>query len=209
MPGARPQPARAWAGRWRWPPAPIAAGFLAFAPTDYIGVSQLGVIAGVGMLVALALNLTLLPALLALLRAAPPSHRAAPPAPLRRIDDFMLGHRRLRARPASWRRRRLRGACCRCCSFDFNPIHLRRPEGRVGRDPVRPDARPRPTPNTLEVVRPTSPPPQALGRAAGAGCPEVDSARTLADFVPADQAAKLAAIADAATLLDLDAQPDR
>ena len=36
----------------------IAAGFLAFAPTAYIGVSQLGVIAGVGMLIALALNLT-------------------------------------------------------------------------------------------------------------------------------------------------------
>ena len=48
----------------------IAAGFLAFAPTDYIGVSQLGVIAGVGMLVALALNLTLLPALIVLLAAA-------------------------------------------------------------------------------------------------------------------------------------------
>src|SRR6185312_6805690 len=45
----------------------IAAGFLAFAPTAYIGVSQLGIIAGVGMLVALALNLTLLPALICLL----------------------------------------------------------------------------------------------------------------------------------------------
>ena len=44
----------------------IAAGFLAFAPTAYIGVSQLGMIAGLGMLIALALSLTLLPALIAL-----------------------------------------------------------------------------------------------------------------------------------------------
>ena len=54
--------------------AAIAAGFLAFAPTDYFGVSQLGVIAGAGMIIALALNLTLLPALIAGLKP-PPARR--------------------------------------------------------------------------------------------------------------------------------------
>ena len=45
----------------------IGTGFLSFAPTAYHGVSQLGVIAGVGLFIALALNLTLLPALIALI----------------------------------------------------------------------------------------------------------------------------------------------
>lgn len=45
-----------------------AAGFLAFTPTNFIGVKQLGLIAGVGMMIALICTLTLLPALLSLLR---------------------------------------------------------------------------------------------------------------------------------------------
>ena len=46
-----------------------AAGFLSFAPTAYLGVRDLGLIAGAGMIIAFLLNLTLLPALLSLLRA--------------------------------------------------------------------------------------------------------------------------------------------
>ena len=46
----------------------IGIGFLAFAPTAYYGVSQLGMIAGLGLFAALALNLTLLPALITLAR---------------------------------------------------------------------------------------------------------------------------------------------
>ena len=45
-----------------------AAGFLAFVPTSFRGVAELGLIAGVGMLVALACTLTFLPAMLTLLR---------------------------------------------------------------------------------------------------------------------------------------------
>ena len=55
--------------------AATAVGFFSFVPTDYTGVSDLGLIAGVGMLLALALNLTLLPALLTILR--PQGERAA------------------------------------------------------------------------------------------------------------------------------------
>lgn len=46
----------------------IACGFLAFAPTAFIGVAELGTIAGVGMGFALLSTLTLLPALLQLCR---------------------------------------------------------------------------------------------------------------------------------------------
>ena len=50
--------------------AAIGAGFFAFLPTDYVGVAELGLIAGLGMVIAFALTVTLLPALLALLRPA-------------------------------------------------------------------------------------------------------------------------------------------
>lgn len=43
-----------------------AIGFYAFLPTDYRGVSELGLIAGTGMLLGLLANLTVLPALLTL-----------------------------------------------------------------------------------------------------------------------------------------------
>lgn len=39
-------------------------GFLAFIPTDFKGVSELGIISGAGMLIGLVISLTLLPALL-------------------------------------------------------------------------------------------------------------------------------------------------
>src|SRR5262249_15650897 len=67
--------------------------FFSFVPTNYTGVSELGEIAGVGMLLALALNLTLLPALLTILRPRGERRpvgfaRAAP------IDRFLVVHRR-------------------------------------------------------------------------------------------------------------------
>ena len=182
----------------------IAAGFLAFAPTAYIGVSQLGVIAGVGMLVALALNLTLLPALIVLL-SPQPSESGLPPAQVTRLDNVILANRRwvLGISIAA-------GAVCALLlpllRFDFNPIHLRDPGSEsiatyfdLLRDPNF-------TPDTLEVVRPNLAAAQALA-AKAVQLPQVSDARTLADFVPTDQAAKLAAIADAAQLLDLTLNP--
>src|SRR6185312_16978438 len=69
----------------------IAVGFLAFAPTAYYGVSQLGLIAGLGILASLALTLTLLPALIALTRA-PGAAERPPSMRLTRIDNFISGH---------------------------------------------------------------------------------------------------------------------
>ena len=44
-----------------------AGGFFAFAPTDYAGMSELGIIAGGGLAIAFIVNFTLLPALLSTL----------------------------------------------------------------------------------------------------------------------------------------------
>ncbi len=69
-----------------------AAGFLSFLPTVYKGVSELGLIAGVGMLIAFTTSITLLPALLSVLK--PPSepaqlgYKALAP-----VDRFLARHR--------------------------------------------------------------------------------------------------------------------
>src|SRR5262249_49070303 len=62
--GARVAAGRGVGGSIALAAAAIAAGFYAFLPTAYRGVSQLGLIAGTGMLIAFLLSITLLPALL-------------------------------------------------------------------------------------------------------------------------------------------------
>src|SRR6202021_4193021 len=69
-----------------------AAGFLSFLPPDYKGVSELGEIAGVGMLVAFLSSITVLPALLDLLN--PPGEKEPVGyAFLAPVDHFFETHR--------------------------------------------------------------------------------------------------------------------
>ena len=183
--------------------AAIGAGFLAFTPTAYYGVSQLGVIAGLGLLLALALNLTLLPALIALTR--PPGARVRAGARLTLIDNYVLAHRRLVVGS---------GAVAALVSalllpqvhFDFNPIHLRSSKVEsvstltdLMHDPDR-------SPNTLEVIRPSLAAADQLA-AIFRNDPTVHAAHTLSNFIPTEQPEKIALIADAANLVDLTLNP--
>ena len=70
-----PEPARALAetgrrvgGQILVASAATAAGFLAFVPTDFRGVAELGLIAGIGMLIAFFCTMTFLPAAISLFR---------------------------------------------------------------------------------------------------------------------------------------------
>ena len=103
-----------------------AAGFLSFLPTDYKGVSELGEIAGVGMLVAFTSSITVLPALLKLLN--PPGEKEPVGyAFLAPVDHFLENHRvviivgtllvALAGLPLLY-----------FLQFDFNPINLRSPK---------------------------------------------------------------------------------
>ena len=103
-----------------------AAGFLSFLPTDYKGVSELGKIAGVGMLVAFFSSITVLPALLSLLN--PPGEKEPVGyAFLAPVDTFLERHRviiivgtlliAVAGLPLLYFLR-----------FDFNPINLRNPK---------------------------------------------------------------------------------
>src|SRR5205085_358700 len=72
--------------------AAAAVGFLSFLPTAYRGLAELGLIAGVGMLVAFAAAMTLLPALLSWFKP-PPESRPLGYARLAVADSFLKRHR--------------------------------------------------------------------------------------------------------------------
>ncbi len=172
----------------------IACGFLAFAPTDYYGVSQLGVIAGVGMFIALILNLTLLPALIRI-GGAPGGVDRGVDARLGLIDSEK-SHRKLVVGTGVGGLVSGGPDAAAALRLQSDPPAQR--QDRVGLDPVRPDAAiPDQTPNTAwrpcgpAWPSPTGSPPSfgpCLRFRTCAPCP--------ASLIPADQAAKLAAIKD-------------
>ena len=177
----------------------VFLGFGAFLPTDYIGISELGIIAGIGMIIALVLAITLLPALLTLLKPGAPRRevgfREAAP-----LDRWLHTHRKavLWAFAVSML---VSIALLPFVRFDFNPLHLRDPNGPAMRaladlmhDPLR-------TPNTINLLAPNADAAKAM-TAKLSKLPEVAEAVTVDGFVPDDQPQKLAAIQDASLLLD-------
>jgi uncharacterized protein len=179
--------------------AAIGAGFFAFLPTDYVGVAELGLIAGVGMGVAFALCVTLLPALFALVR--PPEGRLEEVGftGLAPVEAFLQRHRRpalavgLVTAVAS-------SAALPFVRFDFNPLHLKseRVESMATLRALTTD--PDWTPDTINVLAPSLEAAEPLERKLAA-LPEVSHAITLQSFVPKDQPAKLAVIRTAAQRL--------
>ena len=100
-----------------------AAGFCSFLPTDYRGLAELGEIAGAGMLIAFLTSITVLPALLALVKPPGEPHPVGFAA-LAPADRFLERHRApvvigtiVAVALASPLLLRLR--------FDFDPMHLR------------------------------------------------------------------------------------
>lgn len=71
-----------------------SAGFYSFIPTSFVGVSQLGLISGTGMFISLAVTLTLLPAMIAVMfRESLPADRAAAEwSPGTRLSRLLAGN---------------------------------------------------------------------------------------------------------------------
>jgi hopanoid biosynthesis associated RND transporter like protein HpnN len=196
--------ARALAGPLLLAAAAVCLGFLAFLPTAYVGVAELGVIAGIGMIVALALSVTMLPALLMLLRPGKPRAEigSAAMAPL----DRLLQRRRglvLRLFALAMVASIVSLAFVR---FDFDPLHLRNARSEamatladLMRDPDR-------NLNTIDILMPSLAAAHALAPKLSA-LPDVGQVLTLESFVPQDQPAKLAAIGNAQALLEFTLDP--
>jgi uncharacterized protein len=184
--------------------AAIASGFLAFVPTAYVGVSQLGMIAGLGMVIALLLAMSVLPSVIRVL--GPPAAPApADAAALEKIDAFVLGHRRLVIGSALT-------AAVACAAtlpflqFDFNTLHLKSAKTESVSTLLDLMKQPEFAVNTMEVVEPNLAAATAMVPKLQR-VPEVSEVRTALSFVPKDQGPKLAAIQDAAQLLDLTLNP--
>ncbi|MGZ5916701.1 MAG: hopanoid transporter HpnN [Methyloceanibacter sp.] len=178
--------------------AATAAGFYAFVPTDYHGVSELGLIAGTGMLIAFATSVTLLPALLMILKPPGEAHEVGYRT-LMPVDRFLARNRRailvltgLAVVAGLPLLQHLR--------FDFNPLNLRSAKVEsvatmldLIRDPAT-------SPDTIDVLTPSLADSFVLARRLEQ-LPEVAHATTLRSFIPEAQHEKLAIIADAASLL--------
>ncbi len=175
-----------------------ASGFFSFLPTAYRGVSELGIIAGVGMVIAVFFNLTLLPALLTLFHLGP-EPRPVGFAALAGLDRFLVRRRRpvlaATAVLALGAAALLPGL-----RFDFNPLNLMDPHAEAVSTILQLMKDPNTTPNTIDVLKPSLD--DAVKAADRLGkLPEVSRAVTLASYIPEDQPQKLAILHDAETLI--------
>lgn len=173
-----------------------AISFFSFWPTDYRGVAELGLIAGVGMFVALVVNMTLLPALLSLLPLkVKPGGPAAKPV----VEGIV----------ERWPRQIVLAASAVCllglfllpwARFDADVLKMKDPSAESVQALFDLAADAAFGPYDLVVMTKDLPAADAVA-AKLKRLPAVDSAVTLSSFVPADQEAKLEIIADMALFL--------
>jgi hopanoid biosynthesis associated RND transporter like protein HpnN len=177
----------------------LAAGFLSFLPTDFKGVSELGLIAGMGMGIAFLASVTLLPALIVVMRpgkeAAPVETRA-----LAAVDRWIEGHRKLvlgltalvvlAGVPALLN-----------LSFDSNPMNLRSQKVESVATYLDLAHDPDTSPNGIDVLAQSEEAVPDLEKRLRA-LPEVARTVSLSSFIPEDQPEKLAIIREATTNLE-------
>ena len=178
--------------------AATTAGFFSFLPTDYRGVSELGLIAGAGMVVAFVTSITLLPALLTLLET--PGEKAEVGYPWLAPLDRVLARHRIPILVLTGAAGAAGLPLLRGVSFDFNPLNLR--SAKVESVATYLDLTKDPTTagNNIEILAPTGADAATLAERLRA-LPEVASVQTLASFVPEGQPEKLRIIGEAAQLL--------
>jgi uncharacterized protein len=185
--------------------ASIATAFYSFLPTAYRGLSELGLIAGIGIIIALATTLTLLPALLTVLKP-PPEQKPIGFAALAFLDRF-LERRRNWIVGTTLAATILGLPLLAGLRFDFNPLNLRAQDAESVVTLLDLMKVPDTSPNTIDVLK------SDLAQAAATAealrrVPEVGRVLTLQSFVPEDQDAKLALIEDASFFLQNTLSPD-
>ena len=184
--------------------AATAAGFFAFVPTDFRGVAELGLIAGAGMLIAFICTVSFLPALICLCR---PSSDAggvglAWGTPLdavirRRRGPLLLVFGVLAVAGAVLVPR---------LPFDANPLHTKDATTEAMRTLEDLRDSPLANPFTAEIMTADAASAATLSQRLR-DLPLVSAVLSINSFVPAEQPAKLALIADAGKLLRLTLAP--
>ena len=169
-----------------------AVSFFSFLPTAYRGISELGLIAGVGILfVAFPSSITVLPALIALLK--PPGERAAPGFHFLEPVDRLFERKRKPILIATLALVIGGLPLLAHLRFDFNPLHLKNP---YSESMVTLTALGAQTAGVDDISMLTESPDAARAIAKRlSALPEVSQALSLDSFIPEDQAAKLAIVA--------------
>jgi hypothetical protein len=179
----------------------VAIGFLAFAPTDYVGVAELGVISAGGIILSVVSSLTLLPALITLMKPSQPKPRVRRPASawMSRLVSFPVR----RARAVRIGAIVLALACVPFVlkvRFDYNPLRLRVQTAdsvTAFNDLLATDGQ---SPWSVTVLAKDRAAADAVAARLGE-LDTVDHTQTLSDFIPADQDAKLAILEDVALFM--------
>lgn len=179
-----------------------AIGFFAFVPTDYAGVAELGLIAGVAMAITFAISYTLLPALLALVPAPTNVHRDRSPVLPARLLDIPL-HHRTTVRWAALTLTLIALALSTQLRFDSDPLNVRDPDSEsvlALRSLLADKATGHR--NLQVLIDSADQVPETVARLKA--LPTVDRAVSLLSFVPEDQDDKLARIDELRWLLGPD-----
>lgn len=180
------------------------AGFFSFLPTAFRGVSELGLIAGMGMVVAFLASITLMPALIAIFRPG------GEPDPVGYGALAAVDH---------WIERNRKGILVATAlivggglplfltiPFDANPMNLRNRGIESVSTFLDLNRDPETAANTIDVLVPSLDGARALSRRLEA-LPEVARTVSLATFLPEDQEQKLEIVQDTAFLLDAALNP--
>jgi hypothetical protein len=173
-------------------------GFLGFVPTDFSGVAELGLIAGVGMLIAFICTLGFLPAIITLCR--PRGEEAVVGFSwLAPLDPIFARHRR----PILLVFAALAAAAIAVSPhlrFDSDPLHTKNPNTEAMRTLYDLMNNPVTNPYSINIIEPNVAAAEAL-KARLVKLPTVSKVIDIQSLVPDDQQAKLAIIADANTIL--------
>ena len=183
--------------------------FLAFAPTDFVGMAQLGIIAAGGIVIAFAGSLSLIPAILSLLpgsqtKLAKVFARLSPDGP-ERMDGRGAAIRKVASGVLI-----MAGVACLAVlpqvRFDGDPINLK--------DPAAPSMQAfeelvKHQPAQTFAIQVLSPPGEATDQLAEKlkKLPEVLDVETLESMLPPDQDTKLAELNAVADLLPEEIEP--
>jgi hopanoid biosynthesis associated RND transporter like protein HpnN len=174
-----------------------AIGFFSFIPTHFVGVGELGLISGAGILIGFLCTVTLLPALLSL--RPPPAPDGEPRSfawTMQRLADLPVRY------PSAVRWSALALALCTVfvlpkVRFDNNPLNVRDPSAESVQTFADLLAGSTTSPWTVNAIAPDAASAAALAERLRA-LDVVGSVVTLADFVPEEQQEKLGIIEDVA-----------
>jgi hopanoid biosynthesis associated RND transporter like protein HpnN len=178
--------------------AATAAGFLAFVPTAFRGVAELGLIAGVGMIIAFLCTIVFLPAFITVFKPRGEKedvgfHWGAhfDEAARQRRGPILAGFGVLAL---------LALVLAPRLTFDSDPLHTKDASTEAVKTLYNLMDSPVTSPFTIDIMTPNAAAAAEESKKL-AKLSLVSAALSINSFVPADQESKLAAIADAASLL--------